>query len=87
VCDLVKQFGGGNMRLTQCVRSTVACPDVRSISAAQAKCNCDADKYVEYELAIVVLDLILHRPQAYRHLLFNRSQMFPGFAVRRTASL
>ena len=27
VCDLVKQFGGGNMRLTQCVRSTVACAD------------------------------------------------------------
>jgi len=35
-------------------------------------CGEVADKYIEYELILVVLDVILHRKQAYRHLLFNR---------------
>jgi hypothetical protein len=30
------------------------------------------DKYVEMELVIIFLDLLLLRPQVYRHLLFNR---------------
>ena len=30
------------------------------------------DKYVELELVIIFLDLLLLRPQVYRHLLFNR---------------
>jgi len=35
-------------------------------------CGKIADKYVEYELTLIVLDLILHRIGVYRHLLFNR---------------
>ncbi len=35
-------------------------------------CHQIADKYIEWEYQIVLLDLILNRPQAYRHLLFNR---------------
>eukprot|EP00899_Mesostigma_viride_P015989 jgi/Mesvir1/24391/Mv11059-RA.1 len=31
-----------------------------------------ADKYVEYQLLLVGIDLLLFKPQAYRHLLFNR---------------
>lgn len=31
-----------------------------------------ADHYIEYELILIVLDLALHKVQAYRHLLFNR---------------
>ena len=31
-----------------------------------------ADKYIEYELVLIVLDVALHKIQAYRHLLFNR---------------
>lgn len=38
-------------------------------------CNEYADKYVEYELVIIVLDLILHHPRAYRHVLFNRLRL------------
>ncbi|EKX53012.1 hypothetical protein GUITHDRAFT_39808, partial [Guillardia theta CCMP2712] len=34
-------------------------------------CGCVADKYVEHELVIIFLDLVLHKPQAYRHVLFN----------------
>ncbi|KAK9667384.1 hypothetical protein RND81_14G252400 [Saponaria officinalis] len=39
-----------------------------------AKCpNCmsTADEYIECELMILMIDLILHKPKAYRHLLFN----------------
>ncbi|XP_068634933.1 protein ARV 2-like isoform X2 [Aristolochia californica] len=39
-----------------------------------AKCeNCRAvaDEYIECEIMIVLIDLILHKKKAYRHLLFN----------------
>eukprot|EP01083_Nonionella_stella_P158002 513599_1 len=36
------------------------------------KCGKVADKYIEYQLVLILLDLILHRHQVYRHLLFNR---------------
>lgn len=36
------------------------------------KCGKVADKYVEYEFILVLIDLILHRRQAFRHFLFNR---------------
>jgi lipid intermediate transporter len=38
----------------------------------QKSCGAVADKYIEFELIIIILDLVLHKPQAYRHLLFNR---------------
>jgi hypothetical protein len=31
-----------------------------------------ADKYIEHEFVIIFLDLVLHKRQAYRHVLFNR---------------
>ncbi|KAJ0265151.1 Protein ARV 2 [Hirschfeldia incana] len=34
-------------------------------------CNEVADEYIECELMIVFIDLILHKPKAYRHLLYN----------------
>ena len=39
----------------------------------QDKCLNVADKYIEYELLLVSIDLILLHEQAYRHILFNRS--------------
>lgn len=38
----------------------------------KTSCHKIADKYCEYDPVIIFLDLFLHRPQAYRHLLFNR---------------
>lgn len=35
-------------------------------------CSNVADKYIEYELILVLIDIILHRRPAFRHLLFNR---------------
>lgn len=53
------------------------------------KCkNCEsiADEYVECELMILIVDLILHRPKAYRHLLFNlldrKTLDFDAFLVK-----
>ena len=37
-----------------------------------SSCNHIADKYVEYEVVLILIDLMLHKPQAYRHILDNR---------------
>lgn len=39
-------------------------------------CGAFADPYVEHEAIIVIIDLILVKPRAYRHLLFNRKDVF-----------
>lgn len=35
-------------------------------------CGRVADKYIEFELLLVLIDIILHRKSAYRHLMINR---------------
>lgn len=35
-------------------------------------CGQVADKYIECELLLVLLDVFLHRKPAFRHLMFNR---------------
>lgn len=37
-------------------------------------CHQIADKYIEWETQIVLLDLILNKHQAFRHILFNRGK-------------
>ena len=41
--------------------------------------TCDAllDRYVEYDPVLVVVDLILHKSEVYRHLIFNRHEFSP----------
>ncbi|GKV49403.1 hypothetical protein SLEP1_g56154 [Rubroshorea leprosula] len=34
-------------------------------------CGAVADDYIECEFMILLIDLILHKPKAYRHLLYN----------------
>ncbi|GAU17864.1 hypothetical protein TSUD_329900 [Trifolium subterraneum] len=34
-------------------------------------CKAVADEYIECEIMIIIIDLILHKPKAYRHLLYN----------------
>ncbi|KAL3844776.1 hypothetical protein ACJIZ3_002179 [Penstemon smallii] len=36
------------------------------------KCKAVADEYIECEIMILVIDLILHKPKAYRHLFYNK---------------
>ncbi|EPR64102.1 Arv1, related protein [Toxoplasma gondii GAB2-2007-GAL-DOM2] len=48
-------------------------PHFQNIRLARcAACGKTADKYVEYEVLLIFIDLLLHKPQAYRHLIFNR---------------
>ncbi|OQR90332.1 transmembrane protein [Achlya hypogyna] len=50
-------------------------------------CNHTVDKYVEFEAILIMIDLMLGKPQAYRHLLHNRrpllsyQQVLKMFAV------
>ncbi|XP_065833210.1 protein ARV1-like [Oscarella lobularis] len=37
-----------------------------------AKCGANVDKYVEYDFVMLLLDVLLHKVQAFRHLLSNR---------------
>jgi hypothetical protein len=65
-----------------CVECGADCPDggfkeFSKGSVRLTRCECChrlADKYVEFEMMLIILDLILHKPQVYRHLLYNRPQ-------------
>lgn len=35
-------------------------------------CKAVADPYIECEFMIILIDLILHKTRAYRHLMFNK---------------
>jgi hypothetical protein len=37
----------------------------------QSECHHVADKYIEYDPVIVMIDLVLLNEQAYRHVLYN----------------
>jgi Arv1-like family len=39
---------------------------------AQDKCKKFADKYIEHDFVVLFIDIILIKPQVYRHLLYNR---------------
>lgn len=39
-----------------------------------SKCNNVADKYIEYDNVLLFIDLLLLKPQAYRHLAFNLTE-------------
>jgi hypothetical protein len=55
-----------------------------SHTCRQKDCHEVADKYVEYDNVLVVLDLILHRVGAYRHVLFNSSRASAASLARVT---
>jgi hypothetical protein len=39
-------------------------------------CGDLVDKYAEYDFVIIILDMILHKSQVYRHLIFNRMETY-----------
>ena len=43
-----------------------------SRSTFQDKCKKFADKYIEHDFVVLFIDIILIKPQVYRHLLYNR---------------
>lgn len=42
------------------------------------RCGGTADKYVEYELTLKGMDLVLHKAAVYRHFLYNKFDRRPG---------
>lgn len=36
------------------------------------KCNMFTDPYIEHDFILIFLDLILHKPAIYKHLIYNR---------------
>eukprot|EP00946_MAST-07B_sp_MAST-7B-sp1_P002188 g2188.t1 len=46
-------------------------------------CDSILDRYLEYDPVLVVIDLILHKSEVYRHLLFN-SKSFSPWARKRS---
>ena len=51
-------------------RSRAGAADVRLTQCP--RCKRFADKYVEHDFVVLFIDLVLVKPQVYRHLLFNR---------------
>jgi hypothetical protein len=43
-----------------------------TVGPSQEACKEFCDKYVECDAVIIFIDMLLHKPEVYRHLLFNR---------------
>ncbi|KAJ2656430.1 sterol homeostasis protein [Coemansia sp. RSA 1200] len=52
-----------------------------------ANCKHFADKYVEHDVVIVFIDMLLHKPQVYRHLLVNKLEFRQPAMERNVAKL
>jgi hypothetical protein len=50
-------------------------------------CHKTIDKFVEYEFVLIALDLVLMKPQAYRHVLYNRNPVLNGSDIWKTVVL
>ncbi|KAJ2006447.1 sterol homeostasis protein, partial [Coemansia thaxteri] len=50
-------------------------------------CKSFADKYVEHDVVIVFIDMLLHKPQVYRHLLVNKLEFRQPLIEKNVAKL
>ncbi|KAI9472736.1 sterol homeostasis protein [Coemansia sp. RSA 1290] len=50
-------------------------------------CKSFADKYVEHDVVIQFIDMLLHKPQVYRHLLINKLEFRQQFVERNVSKL
>jgi hypothetical protein len=67
VASLYTIYSKDNVRLTQCVSLSF----LRMLTFKD-KCKKFADKYIEHDFVVLFIDIILIKPQVYRHLLYNR---------------
>ena len=68
VASLYTIYSKDNVRLTQCVFLLLHNPT----DYFKDKCKKFADKYIEHDFVVLFIDIILIKPQVYRHLLYNR---------------
>lgn len=59
-------------RLKELYRTYKSCPSVQKLAEC-VKCKKIADKLIEFENLVVIIDLILLSTQAQRHILYNTS--------------
>ncbi|KAJ2160696.1 sterol homeostasis protein [Coemansia sp. RSA 552] len=52
-----------------------------------ARCERFADKYVEHDVVVMFIDMLLHKPQVYRHLLVNTREFRRPVIQRNVAKL
>ncbi|RWW56324.1 hypothetical protein BHE74_00036975 [Ensete ventricosum] len=77
--SLFVQYSPGNIRLMKCVSETY-----RHLPPElfREHCKAVADPYIECEFmvvsVIILIDMILHKRKAYRHLLFNMLNLGAG---------
>lgn len=77
VQSLFVEFSEGNIKLTRCVSCQPLHLEIVSSSFfLQSSCGQVADKYIEYELILVLIDVVLHRKAAFRHIYNNRSDFW-----------
>ncbi|KAJ2725565.1 sterol homeostasis protein [Coemansia sp. Benny D115] len=50
-------------------------------------CKSFADKYVEHDVIIMFIDMLLHKPQVYRHLLVNKLEFRHAFIEKNVGKL
>lgn len=70
--SIYKEYSAGNIRLSRCVSAILFLSSPHRVSGQQY-CGNIVDKYIEYETLLIFIDMVLHRLEVYRHVLFNRS--------------
>ncbi|KAJ1954574.1 sterol homeostasis protein [Linderina pennispora] len=50
-------------------------------------CKNFADKYIEHDVVVIFIDMLLHKPQVYRHLLVNKLEFRQSMIERNVAKL
>lgn len=85
--SLYMRYGQDHIVLAPCT-SAICAPTTTTSSekASAAAAVVLADEYLTHDLPIVIVDLMLAKPQAYRHLLFNRPSIFAGAAPSSAAA-
>lgn len=72
VKDLYKNYSSTIQKLAECVSCKLQKNYLFLIKKMfQDNCHEIADKYIEYEMLIIIVDLILLSKQAQRHVLYN----------------
>lgn len=61
--------------------------ETRVIILFQKSCAKPVDKYIEYDPVIILIDAILCKIQAFRHILFNTQVNVSGTETTHTADL
>ena len=74
--------GGGEAKKS---KSAAASADVRLMQCP--RCKRFADKYVEHDFVVLFIDLVLVKPQVYRHLLFNNTRLIATDSNAFTAAV